>query len=61
MPWTWQYEPDSTDAQPSGNFASQSDAESWLGESWRTLAAAGVTGVVLLKDGARVYAMPLSE
>lgn len=62
MAWTWQYEPDTTDAEPSGNFGSQSDAESWLGEAWRMLAAAGVAGVVLLNDGQRVYGpMPLSE
>ena len=61
MVWTWQYEPE-TEAEPSGNFSSQSDAESWLGEAWRTLAAAGVAGVTLLRDGERVYGpMPLSE
>ncbi len=62
MPWTWQYEPADTDAEPSGNFASQSDAESWLGEAWRNLAAAGVAGVTLLHDGEKVYGpMPLTE
>jgi hypothetical protein len=60
--WTWQFEPDTTDAEDSGAFGSQSDAESWLGESWRTLAEAGVAGVTLLHDGSRVYGpMPLSE
>jgi len=62
MPWTWEFEPDTTDVEPSGQFASQSDAENWLGEAWRTLAAAGVAGVTLLQDGQRVYGpMPLSE
>jgi hypothetical protein len=62
MSWTWQYEPDSAQAEEAGAFSSQSDAESWLGESWRTLAAAGVAGVSLLHDGEHVYGpMPLSE
>jgi hypothetical protein len=33
----------------------QSDAESWLGEKWRALAADGVEQVSLLEDGAVVY------
>jgi hypothetical protein len=62
MSWTWEYEPDSTEAQESGSFNSQSDAESWLGESWRHLAEAGVAGVSLVHDGKHVYGpMPLSE
>lgn len=62
MAWTWEYEPDNTGADPAGTFGSQSDAESWLGESWRTLAAAGVTAVSLINDGQKVYGpMPLSE
>ena len=60
--WTWRYEPDSVEATDPGPFPSQSDAESWLGEAWRQLAEAGVTGVVLLHDGTKVYGpMPLSE
>jgi len=62
MPWTWTYDPDSPDAENPGEFASQSDAESWLGEAWRHLAEAGVAGVTLLHDGEKVYGpMPLSE
>ncbi|MDQ2838738.1 MAG: hypothetical protein M3Y42_17285 [Actinomycetota bacterium] len=62
MAWTWQYEPDNTEAEAAGNFGSQSDAESWLGEAWRNLAAAGVAGVTLLNEGEKVYGpMPLSE
>jgi hypothetical protein len=62
MAWTWTFEPDSPGAENPGDFASQSDAESWLGEAWRTLAEAGVTGVTLLRDGEKVYGpMPLSE
>ena len=41
---------------------SQSDAESWLGESWRELAARGVAAATLLRDDEVVYGpMPLSE
>ena len=31
-------------------FASQGDAESWLGENWRALLAVGVDQVTLLED-----------
>lgn len=62
MAWTWTYEPEGTTAEPSAEFGNQSDAESWLGESWRELAAAGVVGVNLCDDGRKVYGpMPLSE
>jgi hypothetical protein len=62
MSWTWRYEPETADAEYEGSFSSQSDAESWLGEAWRRLAEAGVTGVTLVHDGADVYGpMPLSE
>ena len=46
MPWTWRYE--KTDGAavssvdlPEATFASQGDAESWLGENWRGLLDAG--------------------
>src|SRR2546423_578774 len=46
MPWTWRYEKaDGTvitaDELQEAIFASQGDAESWLGENWRALLAAG--------------------
>jgi hypothetical protein len=60
--WTWRYEPDTTEADAAPIFSSQSDAESWLGESWRHLAEAGVAGVTLTSDDKDVYGpMPLSE
>ena len=34
-------------------FVSQSDAESWLGENWRALAAVGVIHVTLTERVAR--------
>jgi hypothetical protein len=62
--WIWRLE--SADgtvvAAPSPAHASQSDAESWLGEAWRDLADAGVAAVSLLEDGERVYGpMSLSD
>jgi hypothetical protein len=58
--WTWGYE-DADGAPMTGEllttqaFPSQSDAENWFGEVWRDLAEAGVAGVVLYRDGERVY------
>jgi len=58
--WTWRY----VDAEgrtcspalaPTVPFPSQSDAEIWLGEEWRTLLEAGVDAVHLLHEGAEVY------
>ena len=36
-------------------FASQADAESWVGETWAQLAEAGVDAVVLLEHEREVY------
>jgi hypothetical protein len=36
-------------------FPNQADAESWVGESWRDLLAAGVDQVTLLCDDEPVY------
>jgi hypothetical protein len=36
-------------------FASQADAESWVGEIWSDLAAEGVDAVVLFEHDRRVY------
>ena len=36
-------------------FGSQGDAETWLGEHWRVLAAAGVAAATLVEDGRDVY------
>jgi len=60
MPWTWRYEK-SDGAAVSGAglqeaiFASQGDAESWLGENWRALLEAGVDQVTLLDDDRKEY------
>jgi len=55
MPWTWRYEKaDGTlvpvDDLQEAIFASQGDAESWLGENWRALLKVGVDQVSLLED-----------
>jgi hypothetical protein len=60
MPWTWRYEKaDGAAASGAGLqdaiFASQGDAESWLGENWRALIEAGVDQVTLLDDDRKEY------
>ena len=60
MPWTWRYEKtDGALVSASGLqeaiFASQGDAESWLGENWRALVDAGVDQVTLLDDERAEY------
>lgn len=58
--WTWTYE-DAAGAPMTGEelseaaFPTQSDAESWFGEVWHDLSAAGVAAVTLHRDGQRVY------
>ena len=62
MAWTWRYE-DPTgatvvplDTAPvADSFPSQADAESWIGENWRELLAAGVAQVTLLEGDRVVY------
>jgi hypothetical protein len=58
--WTWRYEkadgtPISTKTLPHETFPSQSDAESWLGERWRSLLDSGVDQVTLLEDTQVTY------
>ncbi len=58
MAWTWRFEnADGTPAQAEdpGTFPSQSDAETYLGETWRELLAAGVAQVTLFEDDRKVY------
>ena len=60
MPWTWRYEK-ADGAVVSGAglqeaiFASQGDAESWLGENWRELLDSGVDQVSLFDDSRKQY------
>jgi hypothetical protein len=56
--WTWRYEDTEGNAVPDTapqQFPSQSDAESWLGEEWRTLLDTGVDGVYLLEEDQVIY------
>lgn len=58
--WTWRYvDSDGKDVLPDGAptspFPTQSDAESWLGEEWRELVAAGVDAVHLREGDTEVY------
>ena len=48
-----------TDDLQEAIFASQGDAESWIGENWRTLLDAGVDQVSLLDEG-RIQYGPMS-
>lgn len=64
MAWTWRMETADGTARTdlaAPSHQNQSDAESWLGEQWRDLAAKGIARVSLLEDGVEVYGpMPLS-
>jgi hypothetical protein len=59
MSWTWRLETgDGGAVDPDldvPEFPSQSDAESWLGEVWRDLVAAGASAATLVEDGRVVY------
>ena len=61
MPWSWRYE--GVDGKqldgPAETFSSQADAESWIGQAWRELAAAGITQVTLTEDDRVDYKMSL--
>ena len=55
MTWRWRYENAnggevSDGPLPREIFPSQADAESWLGENWKTLLSSGVEQVTLLED-----------
>ena len=60
MPWSWRYEKaDGTVVDAPGvddeSWTTQADAESWVGEHWRSLVEAGVDQVTLLEDGRVAY------
>jgi hypothetical protein len=61
MSWTWRYE--NGDGQPVAgpdeSFASQADAESWIGQTWRELLAAGTATAILVEDSRVEYKMSL--
>lgn len=56
--WSWRLE--RQDGSPVGEgrsqvFPSQADAETWIGETWRSLVDDGVDQVVLLEEEREVY------
>jgi hypothetical protein len=58
--WTWLFldahgNPVESTSVPSTPFPTQSDAENYLGESWRELLAAGVEAVTLRENDTVVY------
>lgn len=60
LPWWWRLEDDSgapvaVEGYADERFASQADAESWVGETWAELAEAGVAAVTLLEHDREVY------
>lgn len=61
MAWSWQYEGENGEpaSGPAESFPSQADAESWIGQTWRELAAAGVIAVLLVEDDRVEYRMSL--
>ena len=63
MAFHWRFTPaDAARVDPlaPSTFTSQSDAESWVGESWRELAAAGVRSVTLIDGQQVLYEMSLA-
>jgi hypothetical protein len=61
MTWTWRLEQsDGTELAdvpevPQPVFTNQSDAESWIGETFRELSEGGVAQVTLFEDEKKVY------
>ena len=58
--WTWLFldahgEPMEGEGLATSGFPTQSDAESYLGESWRELLEGGVEAVTLRENGNVVY------
>ncbi|KNE79111.1 MULTISPECIES: hypothetical protein [Streptomyces] len=59
MAWTWRFEKsDGTETAPAvepGEFSTQGDAESWIGEVWKELLEGGTEQVTLFEDGTEIY------
>lgn len=62
MTWAWRCEDAEGTAMsgPEETFTSQSDAESWLGQHWRDLIAAGAATATLVDDDRVEYRMSLA-
>jgi hypothetical protein len=60
-PWHWRLENKTgaevtvSDEHADQRFASQADAESWVGEIWSELASEGVDAVTLFEGDRQVY------
>jgi hypothetical protein len=68
MTWTWRLETvsglplTSPVSQTAPVHQTQSDAETWIGETWRTLVEEGAATASLFRDGEFVYGpMGLTE
>jgi hypothetical protein len=61
MAWTWRFEDAAGQPAegPAEAFSSQSDAESWIGQHWRELAADGAAVAVLTEADREEYRMSL--
>lgn len=59
MAWEWRFEKaDGTVVEPGtppGEFSTQGDAETWIGEVWQDLRGEGVEQVTLREDERVVY------
>jgi hypothetical protein len=59
--WSWSArEPGGREVGRSEEFASQEEAEAWLGSNWEMLVSAGADLVVLSDDDKILYEMRLS-
>ena len=58
MSWHWLLENaagETVERESTPDFGTQSDAETWIGETWRDLADAGVTQASLFEADRLVY------
>ncbi|CAM5295287.1 hypothetical protein SAVIM338S_00365 [Streptomyces avidinii] len=64
MVWMWRFEKaDGAETAPAiepEEFATQGDAEAWIGEVWKELLDGGAERVKLFEDGTQIYVMSLS-
>lgn len=60
MGWSWRFEdrdglPAASEIGDGQVFPTQTDAETWIGETWRGLADQGVASVSLFEESRLVY------
>ncbi|TQN32046.1 hypothetical protein FHX37_1971 [Haloactinospora alba] len=66
MAWSWRCETAEGEALTDEwfseeAFSSRGDAETWLGENWQEIAAAGAERAILVDGERDVYSMSLSD